>query len=479
MNENFFITTSIPYVNGEPHLGHAYEYILSDVLARRARQEGKPTILSTGTDEHGGKIEEKANQENIDPKEFADKLSQKFVDLAKRLNISYDKFVRTTDVLHENVAQNVWNRLKKDIYKAKYAGWYCTGGENFVTDSVFKEHNGVCPDHKRPYEKVEEENYFFRLSKYSNTILEAIKSGEFVIIPDRRKNEILNVIEGGLEDISISRPKDKISWGISVPNDVNQVIYVWFEALLNYISVLDYPDGEDFKAFWPADYQVIGKDIIRFHAAIWPGILLALDLPLPKILYVHGFINVDNQKMSKSLGNVVDPYSIIDKYGVDAFRYYFLRHIPSYDDGDFSWEKLHNVYHNELGNDLGNAVQRVATMVANYTKGAPIPVQKIFDVRADAVYEEIKLCKFDQALSHIWAIVRDLNQQIDEDKPWVLHRDDEHEKLEITLHRYVTELRLIANLLQPFLPDTSTKIAKIFSANISAPKETLFPRIES
>jgi len=367
---NFYVTTSIPYVNGDPHLGHAMEFIMADVLARSARSQGIPTFFSTGTDEHGGKIAEKAEALGIQPKVFADQISKKFNDLAIKLNISNDKFIRTTDPDHEKRAQEIWLALKDDIYLGKYSGWYCTGDEAFFTEAVVKANNGICPAHDRPYEKIEEENYFFKLSKYNQQILESIQSDKFKITPQTRKNEILQVIKDGLEDISISRPKDKISWGINVPGDDNQVMYVWFEALLNYITVLGYPDGDNYQKFWPANYQVIGKDILRFHAAIWPGILFSLKLPLPENLYVHGFINVDNQKMSKSLNNSVEPDEIIDKYGVDTFRYYLLRHIPSYSDGDFTWKKLHDAYQNELGNELGNAVQRTAVMINNYFDGS-------------------------------------------------------------------------------------------------------------
>jgi methionyl-tRNA synthetase len=344
----FYVTTSIPYVNGEPHLGHAMEFVMADVLARYARSKDKLTLFTTGTDEHGGKIAEKAKSQGIDTKQFTDKISQEFRDLAVLLNISNDRFIRTTDPDHEKRAQQIWLALGDDIYKSKYVGWYCTGDEAFFTEAVVKANNGVCPAHNRPYEKIEEENYFFRLSKYNQVILEAIESEKLRIIPQTRRNEILQVVKDGLEDISISRPKDKINWGIDVPNDDNQIMYVWFEALLNYITVLGYPDGEDFKNFWPANYQVIGKDILRFHAAIWPGILSSLKLSLPENLYVHGFINVDNQKMSKSLNNFISPNAIVDKYGTDAFRYFFLRHIPSYGDGDFSWHKFHESYQNEL-----------------------------------------------------------------------------------------------------------------------------------
>ena len=284
---NYFVTTSIPYVNDVPHLGHALEFLYADVLARAARKDGKPVIFSTGTDEHGGKIAEKAAELKLDPKAFTDQVSQSFRDLQKALNISNDRFIRTTDQGHEQRAQLIWSAIAKDIYKKSYEGLYCTGCEAFVTEAVAKQNNGTCPHHNRPYEKLKEENYFFKLSAYAPKIKQAIESGKFRIIPDTKKHEIMNVINDGLEDISISRPKEKIAWGIPVPGDDTQVMYVWFEALMNYITVLGYPEHEDFKKFWPANVQVIGKDILRFHAAIWPGMLLALGQPLPEILYVH------------------------------------------------------------------------------------------------------------------------------------------------------------------------------------------------
>lgn len=476
---NYYVTTSIPYVNGEPHLGHALEFIMADVVARYARLEGKPVIFSIGTDEHGGKIAEKAAEQGVSPKEFADKMSQNFRALAKALNISNDRFIRTTDTGHEQRAQLIWKALAEDIYKGTYSGWYCTGDEAFFTEATVKENNGVCPNHNRPYEQVEEENYFFKLSKYGAQIQKAIEDGSFRVIPATRKHEILHVIKEGLADISISRPKDKIGWGIPVPGDNKQVMYVWFEALMNYITVLGYPEHEDFKKFWPANVQVIGKDIIRFHAAIWPGMLLALKLPLPKMLYVHGHINIDGKKMSKSLGNYVLPGEILEKYPVDVFRYYFLRHIPSYEDGDFSWDTLHDAYNNELGNELGNAVQRTAAMVQKYQNGliGDIPPAE-HDMNQYKV--ALEACRFDRALDEVWQQVRGLNQYIDEAKPWRIAKDGDAEHLREVLAYQVSCLLEIATLLTPFMPETAQKIRYIFEEGIIRPTEsTLFPRHEA
>jgi methionyl-tRNA synthetase len=477
---NYFIATSIPYVNGEPHIGHAFELVLADVLARYARQSGKPVIFSTGTDEHGGKVAEKAAELKITPTAYADKMSENFRKLAKTLNISNDRFIRTTDKGHEQRAQLIWKELEKDIFKGKYIGLYCKGCEEFVTEAAAKANNGVCPHHNTPYEKIEEENYFFKLSKYAPQIEKAISEGSFAVIPATRKHEILNVIKDGLEDISISRPKDKLSWGIPVPGDKNQVMYVWFEALLNYITVLGYPEHEDFKKFWPANIQVIGKDILRFHAAIWPGILLGLGLPLPKTLYVHGFINAEGgTKMSKSLGNIINPKDIIKEYGVDALRYFILRHIPSYEDGDFSWQRLHDAYNSDLANELGNAVQRTAAMITQYQNGLIGEIQEASHDTGQYV-ASIEACRFDRALEEVWEQVRGLNQYIDEEKPWELKKKDDTEHLREVLAYQVTSLLEIAELLAPFLPETSQKIRHVFEDGVIRPIDgTLFPRKEA
>ncbi|HSX23945.1 MAG TPA: methionine--tRNA ligase, partial [Candidatus Saccharimonadales bacterium] len=447
---NYYVTTSIPYVNGEPHIGHALEFVMADVLARAARAHNNSVLFSTGTDEHGGKIAEKAAELGVTPKQFSDEMSQKFRDLAKALNISNDRFIRTTDPGHEQRAGLIWEALKKDIYKGKYTGWYCTGDEAFFPEAVVKANNGICPNHNRKYEKIEEENYFFKLSAYAPKIQQAIASGAFRVIPASRKHEIQQIITDGLEDISISRPKDKISWGIPVPGDDNQVMYVWFEALMNYITVLGYPEHQDFKTFWPANVQVIGKDILRFHAAIWPGMLLALGLPLPKTLYVHGFINAEGgAKMSKSLGNSVAPAELIAQFGTDAFRYFLLRHIPSYEDGEFSWDRLLAAYNNELANELGNGVQRTAAMITQYQDSIIGQTPEAEHDQAQ-YFEAIENCRFDRALDEVWEQVRGLNQYIDEQKPWEVNKAGDKDHLREVLAYQVSCLLEIAELLSPF-----------------------------
>lgn len=476
---NYFVTTSIPYVNGDPHIGHALEFVMADVMARSARAQGKPVIFVTGSDEHGGKVEEKAAEAGLKPLDYATQMSQKFKDLAKDLNVSNDRFIRTTDKGHEQRAALIWKALEKDIFKKKYTGWYCTGDEAFFTEATVKENNGVCPNHNRKYEKVEEENYFFRLSTYTEQIKKAITDNSFTIIPHTRRNEIMSVINSGLDDISISRPKAKIGWGIPVPGDTKQVMYVWFEALMNYITVLGYPEHEDFKNFWPANVQVIGKDIIRFHAAIWPGMLLSLGVALPKILFVHGHITNEGQKMSKSLGNVVAPGDVVKEYGADAFRYYFLRHMPSYDDGEFSWERLHKAYNNELANELGNAVQRTLAMITQYQNGVIGEVPEAEHDQAQ-YWQALEICHFDRALDQVWEQVRGLNQYIDEAKPWMVAKEGDPDHLREILAYQVSCLLEIAELLLPFMPETAVKINHIFEEGIiRPPKESLFPRKES
>jgi methionyl-tRNA synthetase len=476
---NYYVTTSIPYVNGDPHIGFAMELIMADVLARAARQRGTPTIFSTGSDEHGTKNREKAESLGISPEEFVEKMSQRFRALQSLLDISNDRFIRTTDPSHEERAQIIWKSLSpNDVYKGKYTGWYDVKEEEFVPEAK-ADPARMKPDHPQAYQKLEEENYFFKLSNYTDKVREVIESGSFQIIPETRKNEVLSLLKEGLDDISISRPKDKLDWGVPVPGDDTQVMYVWFEALMNYITVLGYPEHADFKNYWPANVQVVGKDITRFHAAIWPAMLMSLNLPLPEKLYVHGFITLNGQKMSKSLGNGIEPREIVDKYGVDAFRYYFLRHIPSYNDGDFSWEAFEAAYNHELADDLGNAVQRTLVMIMKHQDGivGAIPPSEHDNAAIERALNE---CRFDQALDGIWSQVRGLNQYINEEKPWEIAKSGDSDHLREVLAYQVSCLLEIADLLQPFLPSTANKIQGIFKEGLAQPMEgTLFPKLQA
>lgn len=476
--KHFYICTAIPYVNDKPHIGHAMDFIYADVLARYERQLGADVCFTIGTDEHGAKIAEKAAETNITPKAFTDTIVPKWKEFSEKAGLSNDRFVRTTDPNHEKRAQIIWQNLSDHIYKGSYLGLYCIGCETFYTEAYAKEHNGVCPLHNRTLEKIEEENYFFALSKFTARIREAIESGEFIILPENKKNEILNVLKSGLEDISISRPKEKVGWGIPVPGDSKHTMYVWFEALMNYITIIGYPEHPDFATYWPANVQVIGKDILRFHAAIWPAMLMGLGLPLPEKLYVHGHVTANGQKMSKTIGNVIDPNEIIDEFGVDAFRYYLLRHIPSNDDGDFSRERFEIVYATELGNELGNAVQRVAAMGIKYLDGVLGDVPES-EHDQGAYHEALAACRFDKALENVWEQVRGLNQYIDISKPWQIAKENDQTHLREVLAYCASCLNEIAELLTPFMPETAAKITATFKDGIIRLSETtLFPRKE-
>lgn len=475
---NYYVTTSIPYVNGAPHVGHALEFLQADVLARYARQKGAPTLFSTGADEHGTKIAQTAAKLGKSPAEFTEEMTASFTQLLTELNISNDRFVRTTDKGHEQRAQLIWQALKGDIYKATYTGWYDVKQEEFVPEAQ-ADPARMMPDHPQAYQKLEEENYFFKLSKYTDRIREAIEADELKILPKTRRNETLALLKTGLEDISISRPKEKLDWGVPVPGDKQQVMYVWFEALMNYITVLGYPEHQDFKDYWPANVQVIGKDISRFHTAIWPAMLLGLGLPLPEVVFVHGFITMNGEKMSKSIGNVVAPSEILAKHGVDPLRYYFLRHLPAYEDGDFSWDNFEAAYNNELANELGNAVQRTTAMIQKYQGGmiGNIPGSEHDIAQYEAALEN---CQFDRALDEVWEQVRGVNQYIDEAKPWEIAKTGDEDHLREVLAQQASDLLQIAELLEPFLPDTAAKIQAVFQEGIVQPIEgTLFPKLDT
>ncbi len=477
--ETSYITTIIPYVNDKPHLGHSLLFTYADVIARYQRQKGRDVVFATGTDEHGGKIEEKAAAAGLGPKEFADGIVLHFKDALEKLNISYNRFVRTTDLAHEQRAQIIWQNLAEYIYLADFEGWYCVGCEAYKTDTLVKDNSGVCPDHNREYVKLKEQNYFFKLTALSDQVLQKIESNELNIVPKTRRNEVLSMLKDkdGLQDISISRPKDKLSWGIPVPGDAGHVMYVWFEALMNYITVLGYPEHEDFDRYWPANIQVLGKDIAKFHAIIWPAMLIGLGLEPPKSLYVHGFITSGGKKMGKSLGNAIDPLEVIEKYGLDPFRYYLLRHIPSHSDGDFTFEKFEAAYNGELANDLGNAVSRVAAMIGKYQENVIGEVKsEIHDLQEfESAVDDFR---FDKAMDLIWQRVQQLNKYIEVEKPWEIAKTDA-EHLQEVLAYAASSLLEIASMLQPFMPSTSDKISHIFESGVVRPLDApLFPRLE-
>jgi methionyl-tRNA synthetase len=463
--KTFYVTTAIPYVNAKMHIGNAMDFIYADALARYARQQGYETLFLTGTDEHGAKIEQKANELGIPVQKFVDQNVEQVKEMLTKLNISNDIFIRTTDPEHERIAQLVWNNMKDDIYKGSYIGLYCVGCEAYVTEKQAQANSGKCPDHDRVYDKLEEENYFFALSKYTSRIAESIASDQLKIIPETRKNEIMSLLREGLDDISISRPRSKISWGVPVPGDNTQVMYVWLDALLNYITAIGYPDSDNFTKYWPANVQIIGKDILRFHAAIWPAVLMSLGISLPKKLYVHGHVQSSGQKMSKTLGNVVDPLAIVSDYGIDPFRYYFYRHIPSGNDGDYSPEKFLSAYNNELANELGNLVQRVSKMCMQYLNGVIGDVPPA-EHDMGQYHEAMINCRFDTAMEEVWEQVRGLNQYIEEEKPWAVAKLGDETHTREVLAYCASSLLEIAELLEPFLPATAEKINYIFSEGI-------------
>ncbi len=482
MGKNLYITTAIPYVNGTPHIGNAVDYLLADIWSRYQKQNGHTVRFQVGTDEHGNKIAAKAAEVNLDPKAYTDQTYVNFQTLMKKVGVEYTDFVRTTDDHHVAAVQWIWQKLLPYIYKGKYEGWYCTGHEAFFTDKEVEATNGTCPDHQKAYERISEDNYYLKTSAFTDQIREAIEKDKMRIVPEYRKREFLEMIKDGLKDVSISRPRKNLSWGVPVPGDSNQVVYVWVDALPNYLTVLGFPDHPEWQEYWPADVQVLGKDILRFHAGIWPAMLLGLGVSLPKTLLVHGHVNVSGAKMSKSVGNVVDPNEIIDGYGVDAFRYFFARHIPTQDDGDFTWEKFENAYNAELGNDLGNLVQRVSAMITRYQAGvigdAP---QSEHDMQPYRLAMED--LKFNEALDCVWGNVRNLNQYLESVKPWEVAKNREKDKeaeshLSEILATAVGTLLQIADLLVPFMPNTAGYIHKTFeSGAIVDQGGMLFPKV--
>ncbi len=470
--KKIYVTTAIPYLNGDPHIGHAMDYCLADVCARYHRMIGDEVRLQAGTDEHGGKIAQKAEGFNLPVQKFVDKKARIFKEFIHKLDVDYTDFIRTTDEDHVRRCQEIWRRLSDHIYLAEYEGWYCTGCERFVTEKECLENEGVCPDHQKLYEKLKEENYYFRISDFRDEIIEAILSDKMLILPEFRKKEILKLLKE-TPDVSISRPTSQLAWGVPVPGDESQVMYVWIDALSNYLTVLGYPE-KDVSDWWPAEAQFVGKDILRFHTIIWPAMLLGLGLPLPRTIVSHGFILANGQKMAKSIGNVVSPIEVLDKHGTDAFRYYFLRHIDTFSDSDFTWEKFDDAYNSELANDFGNLVQRLATLASknglkniNATNVAKIPEE----------YSNLmEKYEYSKALDYVWERIQGLNRRIDEEKPWSLAKNGESEKLESCLSDLTIELLNINYLLSPFLPETAEKIFRIFDKEIVPPTVPLFPK---
>jgi methionyl-tRNA synthetase len=496
----FYLTTAIAYTNAKPHLGHALEFVFADVIARYKRLSGADTYFLTGTDEHGSKIYKTAKEQGIDTQEFVDKNAAYFIDLAKDLGLSNDDFIRTTSELHKRGAVKIWNKLYAagDIYSKKYEGLYCSGCEVFLNPKDLVE--GKCEIHLKEPELVQEENYFFSLSKYSDKIKDLIKSDTLKIYPDSRKNEMLALLEEGLTDVSFSRPKSVLPHGITVPTDENQVMYVWCDALTNYLTALGYADeDEKFLKYWPADLHIIGKDIIRFHAGIWIGMLLSANLDLPKAIGVHGFVTSEGKKMSKSLGNVVDPIELLETYSLDSVRFYLCREVPTGDDGDFSHERFKIVYSSDLANNFGNLASRSVTMLHKYFEGVVPEVESFsFEQEFMDCFDQYNahMNNFDikKAIEAVLEFLNLLNKCVEDNRPWDLAKDEANlPQLSQVMFDLIEGVRRANYLLNPFICDATAKLAtilgvdisdgfeKAFAQNLSGKKlleiEPLFPRI--
>ena len=453
----FYVTTAIDYVNAKPHIGHAYEKILADVLARWHRIKGDDVFFLTGTDENAQKNVQAAKEKKIAVKRFVDTNSKLFLELCKKLNITYDDFIRTTEERHVKVAQKIFKQIQNtgDIYKGKYAGWYCQGCEAFLTESELV--HGKCPEHDRKPEWIEEEDYFFKMSKYEKNVLSLLETGKVAIFPLTKRNEIVSRIkQEGLKDLSVSRYK--ADWGVDVPSDSEHKIYVWLDALINYISALGYPSGSKYKKYWPADIHIIGKGINWFHSVIWISILLSAKIPLPKTIFVHGYLTINGKKMSKSLGNVIDPLEIVNIYGSDALRYYFMRDVPFGEDGDFSEALLKERINNELANELGNLVSRILTLAEKNFDGrigkGVIDKKLSSTLKLNFISKHFDALDMGKALHEIMSFVKECNKHINNEKLWEKKGKD----LQNHLYSLLESIRIISILLSAYIPETSEKI---------------------
>jgi methionyl-tRNA synthetase len=467
-----YIATSIPYLNAEPHMGHTLDVLYGDVLSRYYRLLGHDVLLQAGMDENGQKIYQKALDNKLSPEEWILKLRPVFKDFFEKLNIEYDVLTNTSEQKHHRAAQELWKRAfeKGDIYKKKYKGLYCVGCESFKNEEDIV--NGKCPDHQTSPEHIEEENYFFALSKYEEFLKKLLSDNPEFVFPKSSYNEALKMLEGGLEDVSISRPKARLPWGVPVPGDSDHVMYVWFDALTNYLTALGFPDGtESFKDFWPPDVEIVGKDNNRWHTLLWPAMLKSADLKIPSVILVHSYIlGKGGIKMSKTIGNVIDPVGLLEKYGSDPLRYYLLTRIPIDNDGIIDLDLFESVYNSELSNDLGNLLQRSIAMINKYH-------QKPEKISATEIYldEAVSGYRFDLALKLIWEQIKELNVLIDREKPWELAKTSP-QKLAAVLNGIYEELWGIAEALTIFMPETAEKMKKQLKSLVPEP---LFPRIES
>ncbi|MFZ7102180.1 MAG: methionine--tRNA ligase [Peptococcaceae bacterium] len=506
--KTFYITTPIYYPSANLHIGHALTTVMADTMARYKRLKNYEVWFLTGSDEHGQKIERSAKKEGVEPKEYVDNIVDGFKKLWARLNISYDDFIRTTDARHKEVVQEIFKTIyaKGDIYKSEYEGWYCTPCETFFTERQLVE--GNCPDCGRGVELIKEESYFFKMSKYQDQLLKYIEDNPDFIQPVSRRNEMINFIKQGLEDLCVSRTT--FDWGIPVPINEKHVIYVWFDALTNYISALGYgtKNAGLYQKFWPADIHLVGKDIVRFHTVIWPAILMAAGLPLPKKVYGHGWLLLESGKMSKSKGNVVDPHILIDKYGVDAIRYFLLREIPAGSDGYYSEEALIQRCNTDLANDFGNLVSRTVAMVDKYFAGIIPPGDTKGDYDEDLLSLAAKMpaeaegylesMDFANSLAAVWKLINRANKYIDETMPWVLAKDESQKaRLGTVLYNLLESIRIAATLLMPAMPDIPGKVGEQIGYDFTgskwdeakvwgllkpgsrvSKKEAVFPRID-
>ena len=476
MSKNFYITTPIYYPSGKPHMGHAYSSIVADIFARFKRLENYNVLFLTGTDEHGQKIQKEAKKNNKEPKAFCDELSETFKSLTKKLNLSNDDFIRTTEKRHHKSVIEIWKRLvdSGDIYLSKYTGWYSVSDEAFYDKDEIENINGkkISKSSGSTVEWVEEESYFFKLSSWSNKLLEFYKTNPNFILPKSRKNEVIKFVEKGLKDLSISRTS--FSWGIPVPENNKHVIYVWLDALTNYISALNFPDIKDkkYKDFWPADLHIIGKDILRFHAVFWPAFLLAAKLPLPKKVFGHGWILSDDKKMSKSLGNILDPIEIINKYGIDQLRYYLVKEVSLGNDGSISMENLKNCINNDLANNYGNLCQRVFSFIKKNCDNK-IPKssklknsdKKLIDNLRNNLPKLINLMNNQDLNEYIKMVVSfsfDANKYFNDSEPWAVKKNDP-DRMKTILFTITQQIKNISILLNPIIPNATKKVLTLMN----------------